>query len=150
MHEGQVTHHAANQLFEEEHANSVQNRATELWTLTSPFLTVIDWRRGVVSSLMLERKFWEIRKASCRSGWSGWLVGVCLSRSWSTGVDRYIFISTNVQVKEHIMRYMYMYAHRHATKKLLHNTYYYLSFKYAPFFPLSALWCMSSSVIFIL
>lgn len=55
--------------------------------LTSPFLTVIDCRRGVVSSLMLDRKFWEIRRASCRSGWSGWLVGVCLSKSWSTAVD---------------------------------------------------------------
>lgn len=33
MHEGQVTHHAANQLFEEEHANSVQNRATECGSL---------------------------------------------------------------------------------------------------------------------
>ncbi|TNN70765.1 hypothetical protein EYF80_019048 [Liparis tanakae] len=40
-------------------------------SLTSPFLTVMDCLRGVVSSLMLDRKFWEIRKASCRSGWSG-------------------------------------------------------------------------------
>lgn len=52
-----------------------------LWRLTSPFFTMVDWRRGAVSSLMLDRKFWEIRKASWRSGWSGWLLGVCLSKS---------------------------------------------------------------------
>jgi len=49
--------------------------------LTSPFFTVIDWRRGVISSLMLDKKFWEIRRASCRRGRSGWLDGVCFSRS---------------------------------------------------------------------
>lgn len=59
-------------------------------SLTSPFLTVIDWRRGVVSSFMLDKKFWEIRKASCRRGWSGWLVGVCLSKSYRTEVEEEI------------------------------------------------------------
>lgn len=36
--------------------------------LTSPFWTVMDGLRGVISSLMLDRKFWEMRRASCRSG----------------------------------------------------------------------------------
>jgi len=40
----------------------------EAGRLTSPFFTVMDCRRGVISSLMLERKFCEIRRASCRSG----------------------------------------------------------------------------------
>lgn len=55
--------------------------ALSLWMPTSPFLTVTDWRRDVVSSFMLDRKFWEIRRASCRRGWSGWPLGVCLSKS---------------------------------------------------------------------
>lgn len=37
------------------------------WTLTSPFWTVMDCLLGVISSLMLDRKFWEMRRASCRS-----------------------------------------------------------------------------------
>lgn len=49
--------------------------------LTSPFFTVMDCRRGVISSLMLDRKFCEMRRASCSSGWSGWLGGVCFSKS---------------------------------------------------------------------
>ena len=42
----------------------------------------MDWRLGVVSSLMLDRKFWEMRSASWSRGWSGWLEGVCFSRSY--------------------------------------------------------------------
>lgn len=49
--------------------------------LTSPFFTVMDCRRGVISSLMLDRKFCEMRRASCSSGWSGWPGGVCFSKS---------------------------------------------------------------------
>lgn len=48
---------------------------------TSPFFTVMDCRRGVISSLMLDKKFCEMRSASCSSGWSGWLGGVCFSKS---------------------------------------------------------------------
>lgn len=54
--------------------------------LTSPFFTIMDCRRGVISSLMLDRKFWEMRRASCNSGWSGWLGGVCFRRSWNRSV----------------------------------------------------------------
>lgn len=58
--------------------------------LTSPFFTVMDWRRGVLSSLMLDRKFCEIRRASWRRGWSGWLEGVCLSRSYTTQMHTHL------------------------------------------------------------
>lgn len=56
-------------------------------SLTSPFFTVMDCRRGVISSLMLDRKFCEIRRASCSRGWSGWLEGVCFSKSCARRED---------------------------------------------------------------
>lgn len=62
------------------HPQNITSPTSPTW-LTSPFFRP-DWRRAPVSSLILDRKFWEILKASCRSGWSGWLLGVCLSKSW--------------------------------------------------------------------
>lgn len=56
--------------------------------LTSPFFTVMDCRRGVISSLMLDRKFCEMRRASCSREWSGWLDGVCFSKSWPRREDQ--------------------------------------------------------------
>lgn len=50
-------------------------------THTSPLGVVTAVLRGSISSLMEERKFWEIRRASCSSGKSGWSLGVCFSRS---------------------------------------------------------------------
>lgn len=51
-------------------------------THTSPLGVVTAVRRGSISSLMLDRKFWEIRRASCSRAKSGCSFGVCLSRSW--------------------------------------------------------------------
>lgn len=34
------------------------------------------------SSLTPARKLLEMRRASCRWGWSGWSSGVCFRRSW--------------------------------------------------------------------
>lgn len=48
---------------------------------TSPFGVVTAVLRGSISSLMEERKFWEMRRASCSSGKSGWSLGVCFSKS---------------------------------------------------------------------
>lgn len=50
-------------------------------TQTSPLGVVTAVLRGSISSLMEERKFWEIRRASCRRGKSGWSFGVCFSKS---------------------------------------------------------------------
>lgn len=36
--------------------------------LTSPLGVVTAVRRGSMSSLMLDKKFWEMRRASCSSG----------------------------------------------------------------------------------
>lgn len=48
---------------------------------TSPLGVVTAVLRGSISSLMEERKFCEIRKASCSKGKSGWSLGVCFSKS---------------------------------------------------------------------
>lgn len=56
-------------------------RVVRTHTQTSPLGVVTAVLRGSISSLMEERKFWEIRRASCRRGKSGWSFGVCFSKS---------------------------------------------------------------------
>lgn len=55
-------------------------------THTSPLGVVTAVLRGSISSLMEERKFWEIRRAFCSSGKSGWSLGVCFSRSCTMNI----------------------------------------------------------------
>lgn len=57
------------------------SRSQHVRRLTSPFGVVTAVLRGSISSLMEERKFWEMRRASCSSGKSGWSLGVCFSKS---------------------------------------------------------------------
>lgn len=84
------THSYEERVFIPSHTITRGDIVTRLSTLTSPFLTVMDCLRGVISSLILDRKFWEMRRASCNSGWSGWLEGVCFRRSWNRkNVDKF-------------------------------------------------------------